>query len=70
MLPKYELLSVLGNTSLAGATIAAFETDPKALKKSYRVPSLQSQRKLTTRCPWVRILHVPWSSYPSTHSGG
>ena len=44
MLPKYELLSVLSNTSLAGTTIVAFETDPKALKKSYRVPTIQSQK--------------------------
>ena len=39
VLPKYELLSVLSNTSLASTTIIAFETDPKALKKSYRTTS-------------------------------
>ena len=36
ILPKYELLSVLSNSSLSASTIVAFETDPRALKKSYR----------------------------------
>lgn len=40
ILPKYELMSVLNNTSLAGTTIFAFETDPQSLKESYRYPNL------------------------------
>ena len=39
ILPKYELMSVLMNTSLAGTTIFAYETDPSSLKESYRFPS-------------------------------
>ena len=39
ILPKYELMSVLNNTSLAGTTIFAFETDPQALKETYRHPN-------------------------------
>ena len=39
ILPKYELMSVMNNTSLAGTTIFAFETDPQSLKESYRHPS-------------------------------
>ena len=39
ILPKYELMSVLTNTSLAGTTIFAFEIEPGALKVSYRHPS-------------------------------
>ena len=39
ILPKYELLSVLSNNSLSASTIVAFETDPRALKKSYRQSS-------------------------------
>ena len=38
-MPKYELMSVLNNTSLAGTTIFAFETDPQSLKESYLYPS-------------------------------
>ena len=32
-------MSVLNNTSLAGTTIFAFETDPQSLKESYLYPS-------------------------------
>ena len=32
-------MSVMNNTSLAGTTIFAFETDPNSLKESYRHPS-------------------------------
>jgi hypothetical protein len=39
ILPKYELMSVLNSTSVAGTTIFAFETDPQSLKESYRYPS-------------------------------
>jgi len=39
ILPKYELMSVLNNTSLAGTTIFAFEIEPSALQESYRHPS-------------------------------
>ena len=39
ILPKYELMSVMNNTSLAGTTIFAFEIEPSALKHNYRYPN-------------------------------
>ena len=36
ILPKYELMTVLSNPVLLKATIFAFETNPKALRKKFR----------------------------------
>ena len=47
ILPKYELLSVLSNNSLSASTIVAFETDPRALKKSYRQSSDINSRNIS-----------------------